>query len=491
MLVSLTFNKCLAEGAYGRIYTSEETPNTVYKVFFDKFVMPPPIEIDCMFRLSHENIMCADCIYTIAKVPSKLKKAPEKVELYKDGRGKFIVIQMEKATGDLFDWKKKNPSYEQKVSVIWDVLKAVDFIHNCHLLHLDIKTENILIMKNGRAKLTDFGLVIPITTHGRTRNFNREMITVNYRPPENLNKSRSNTNRFIYRQASDVWSLGILISEIFMPYYNGYFIEDKQVKMVEKILSSKNIQNTFFAKIGRGLDEGKKKQWLPVISAMLELDFTKRPSVKEIMQLQIFKDLGYEYDNEGFLLQPNFPESDLDLEDYSLKLEYFLHKVMRLISYFSVELNNRYPIQVLFLACDIFIRYRHFYDSSEDISALSVFVATYLICEREIELIELEESLGLEMLESKFRNFLFLNEKIILFTENPFSVATCQCRMNKLLKILFTDFKTYVKMIMESDFSPITKTNCKIEPDWCLNGWVDHIQKLCPALELYTLKKKK
>jgi serine/threonine protein kinase len=49
-------------------------------------------------------------------------------------------------------------SLEQIQSIMTDLLTAVDVLHGKMIMHRDIKPDNILIDKEGRLKLADFGL---------------------------------------------------------------------------------------------------------------------------------------------------------------------------------------------------------------------------------------------------------------------------------------------------------------------------------------------
>lgn len=40
---------------------------------------------------------------------------------------------------------------------LWQILSAVEFLHTHHILHLDLRSENMIITKPNLLKLLDFG----------------------------------------------------------------------------------------------------------------------------------------------------------------------------------------------------------------------------------------------------------------------------------------------------------------------------------------------
>lgn len=92
------------------------------------------------------------------------------------------------------------------------VIKAVEFLHENNLIHRDIKPENILLTKNDKVKLCDFGCCVDIK-QGYRETF---CGTFEYMAPEIIKE-------LPYNQAVDIWSLGILLYELlhgFSPFSN-------------------------------------------------------------------------------------------------------------------------------------------------------------------------------------------------------------------------------------------------------------------------------
>lgn len=92
-------------------------------------------------------------------------------------------------------------------SIIYQVLKGVEFLHINRVVHRDLKPQNILIANDGRVKVADFGLA---RIYGFSMILTSIVVTLWYRSPEVLLHSQ-------YATAVDIWSLGCIFAEL----YNG------------------------------------------------------------------------------------------------------------------------------------------------------------------------------------------------------------------------------------------------------------------------------
>lgn len=100
--------------------------------------------------------------------------------------------------------KKARLSYKEAVSIAIQVSLGIEAAHNNHIIHRDIKPQNIIISKEGKVKVTDFGIAKAATSNTITSNV---MGSVHYTSPEQARGGYSD-------EKSDIYSLGITMFEM-------------------------------------------------------------------------------------------------------------------------------------------------------------------------------------------------------------------------------------------------------------------------------------
>jgi len=135
---------------------------------------------------------------------------PNVVQVYdagQDGDIRFLVMEWVEG-GDLAQFMRQNAPVplDQAVRIALDVLHGLAAIHRAGIVHRDVKPANVLIDRQGRAKLTDFGiarrhdeptLTSPVELLG----------TAPYVAPERIRGEPATP-------ASDLYAVGVLLYEL-------------------------------------------------------------------------------------------------------------------------------------------------------------------------------------------------------------------------------------------------------------------------------------
>lgn len=117
----------------------------------------------------------------------------------------YIVMELvEGITLKKYIEKKARLSVKEAVSIAIQMAMGIEAAHNNHIIHRDIKPQNIIISKEGKVKVTDFGIAKAATSNTITSNV---MGSVHYTSPEQVRGGFSD-------EKSDIYSLGITLFEM-------------------------------------------------------------------------------------------------------------------------------------------------------------------------------------------------------------------------------------------------------------------------------------
>ena len=118
------------------------------------------------------------------------------------------------------------------LDIMIQLTDGVACAHDSYIIHRDIKPQNVMILDDGRVKITDFGIAMALNSNELTQT-NSVMGSVHYLPPEQANGTGSTMK-------SDIYSLGILMYELLtgkLPFKGENAVEIAIKQMKEPIPS--------------------------------------------------------------------------------------------------------------------------------------------------------------------------------------------------------------------------------------------------------------
>ncbi|CAN0232533.1 unnamed protein product, partial [Phaeothamnion confervicola] len=95
----------------------------------------------------------------------------------------------------------------ERLRIYWQLLQAVHYAHRNSVVHRDLKPDNVMITKDGRVKIMDFGLAVLDDRHSQTRD-DQIMGTMAYFSPEQAKGNVGVDHR------ADIYALGVILFEL-------------------------------------------------------------------------------------------------------------------------------------------------------------------------------------------------------------------------------------------------------------------------------------
>jgi membrane-associated tyrosine- and threonine-specific cdc2-inhibitory kinase len=173
----------------------------------------------------------------------------------------LLFMQIELCRGSVENYVEQIQHVPE--SFVWsfllDMLLALQSLHAKHLVHLDIKLDNILITDDSHCKLADFGLVFDLVNSPRSRAIEGDS---RYLAPELMQGD--------YCLANDIFSLGITLLEL------ACGLELPMNGTLWQELRTKVLPETAMDSLSVGLKE--------IIRSMMEPDPLKRPTVDQLLK---------------------------------------------------------------------------------------------------------------------------------------------------------------------------------------------------------------
>ncbi|CAH1640575.1 unnamed protein product [Spodoptera littoralis] len=189
------------EGAFGTIHAAKDrrTGEIVALKQLKKinktegFSIAARRELGILLKMQHPNIVAGRGIAS-------------------SSRNEHVFIVMELVDYDLKTFMQTIKGNKQMFSVehvkclMTQLLSAVQHLHNHHVIHRDLKSNNILLSNEGVLKLADFGMAREYEFP--PREYTPDVVTRWYRAPELLLLSKE------YSAPVDMWSVGCIFAEL-------------------------------------------------------------------------------------------------------------------------------------------------------------------------------------------------------------------------------------------------------------------------------------
>ncbi len=224
-------------GAYGIIISAVDTQNNNQVVAIKKLKRISDIidlkriarEILIMKYCQHENIIpLLDVIIHLNKDKNMNKVAD-------------VYLVMEKMDSDLqkIIASKQELSDEHYQFILYQMLRALYFLHSANIIHRDFKPSNVLINEDCTVKLCDFGMSRGIKEENVL--LTEYVVTRYYRAPEVMLSSHH------YSKKIDVWSVGCAFAELLSKKYlfpgENYI---SQIKLILEALGTQELNDLSF-----------------------------------------------------------------------------------------------------------------------------------------------------------------------------------------------------------------------------------------------------
>lgn len=153
--------------------------------------------------------------------------------------------------------------------VFRQILEAIAFSHSKKIAHCDLKPENILFDEYGRVQIADWGQATAIDDDNGV--ITKDCGTLSYSSPKCIKKQQFNAYK------NDLYSIGVCM-------YFSVYGQDPWTEKVPIFKKQQIINNNY-----RILPSSVDKEVTNIIYQLLNIDESKRPSAKEVLELPLFQ----------------------------------------------------------------------------------------------------------------------------------------------------------------------------------------------------------
>merc|ERR1712137_43717 len=270
-LEDLTLGKELGAGAYGVVHKGE--------------YLGLQVAVKILDQAQHDRMNYARSLFHECNVLRGLRHP--NVVLFigvQEQDGKLYIIEEFVEGGALLNKLQQEPNipWKERLAMTIEIAQGLLYIHKKNILHRDLKSENVLLDKYGRAKLADFGLARQIggsalPTGGGALRMTQEVGTMWWRAPEV-------DSREDYTKSADVFSFGILMSEIITAIpaddIRTEMIDMEKSKGLVFVVDSEKLRTIIPTSPS---SSGCPQEWIDLVVECCSHESFNRPSMSDIL----------------------------------------------------------------------------------------------------------------------------------------------------------------------------------------------------------------
>jgi mitogen-activated protein kinase 1/3 len=256
-----------------------------------------------------------------------------------------VYLVMEKMDSDLqkIIASKQELSDEHHQFILYQILRALYFLHSANIIHRDFKPSNVLINEDCTVKLCDFGMSRGIKEENVL--LTEYVVTRYYRAPEVMLSSHHYTKKI------DVWSVGCAFAELLSKKFlfpgDNYIT---QIKLIIEVLGTQDVNDLNFISNSSAKNFVMQFQNIPkkdfkqilksdnpdavdLVEKMLVFNPEKRYSIEQCLNHRYLKNM-----REG-IEDPVFNgKINLDFDDKNINLSHLFAFLVKEISSFPTGL---------------------------------------------------------------------------------------------------------------------------------------------------------
>ncbi|XP_064465705.1 eukaryotic translation initiation factor 2-alpha kinase 3-like isoform X2 [Ornithodoros turicata] len=256
---------------------------------FQSYVVYNPDDSDSVVQFERSEGKTGDADDSSSGGCHAHRKRPSSLSFQSIGPHKvYLYIQMQLCKKEsLKEWLHAHSSsreYEAVLDIFYQIVNAVEYVHEHGLIHRDLKPSNIFFAMDDAIKVGDFGLVTALAGGGGSvpatpsdgaisptcdsGRLTDQVGTQLYMSPEQIDGLK-------YNQAVDIFSLGLIFFELLWPF-------STQMERIHVLSSAKKLQ--FPCNFRRDYPSECE-----LIEQLLSRDSESRPTAKDIKQHRLFQ----------------------------------------------------------------------------------------------------------------------------------------------------------------------------------------------------------